>query len=420
MEFENGNKQMRVFMPSNILLPKAEKISKWAVIACDQFTSQPEYWNRVRNYVGEEVSSLNLILPEVELNRDYSTAVRLINANMESYITNEIFTEYSNAYVYVERTLTNGKIRKGIVGMIDLEEYDYSCNSKSKIRATEKTVEKRIPPRKKIRENAALELPHVILLCDDERNTIIKELTKNKNNFRKLYELDLMEKGGRVVGWLIQGEDAKKLSSRLNDYSDTMIHKYSGVSQHTMLFAVGDGNHSLATAKACYEEMKKIYTTEELMHNPARYALVELENIYDESIRFEAIHRLIKGINPEHLLNEMKKISSETGEPVEWYMGENKGAIYLKKENNKLPVEILQPFLDEYLEQYGGTIDYIHGDEVVKRLAIEKNTVGFLLPKIEKDRLFQNIILHGEYPRKTFSMGHAQEKRYYIEARKIK
>lgn len=411
---------MSVFLPADILIPQVDEMEKWAVIACDQFTSQPDYWERVQSSVGQSASALHLILPEVMLTGDCSAAIEKINANMERYLANGIFTEYQNAFVYVERTLQNGSVRKGIVGAIDLEAYDYAEGSVSDIRATEKTVVERIPPRKKIRKNAALELPHVLLLCDDDQDLLIGKLAEIKECLPKLYEFDLMENGGHIAGWLVQGKAAEMLEERLDHYSKSAPSKYEAIKGAPMLFAVGDGNHSLATAKACYEELKSEIPGAAEVHHPARYALVELENIHDPSLQFEPIHRIVQEVNPSALLETIGRICTEGGYPVEWYAGEHSGTIYLDRTKGELPVGILQAFLDDFIKNGGGKIDYIHGEAALKQLAAHENSVGFMLPPIEKSKLFRSIISDGTLPRKTFSMGHAEEKRYYIEARKIR
>ncbi|MBR6901430.1 MAG: DUF1015 family protein, partial [Synergistaceae bacterium] len=227
-------------------MPNVEDISKWAVIACDQFTSQPEYWEKVENFVGNSPSSCNLILPEAFLKEDNTQKILQINSAMNEYLEKNFFTEYKNSYVYLERTLLDGSIRKGLVGVIDLEEYDYNHDSTSKIRATEETVKERIPPRKKIRENAEIELSHVILLCDDERRDLIEPLRLSRHSMKKLYDFNLMLGGGKIQGWLVRGEQSRALSMRINSYIKRKSKELS------VLFAVGDGNHSLAAAKACY------------------------------------------------------------------------------------------------------------------------------------------------------------------------
>lgn len=413
------NRYRSVFLPADILMPQVDSLEKWAVIACDQFTSQPEYWERVQKKVGEQPSTFHMILPEAFLKKDNRKKTEEIHETMKQYIQNGLFRTYEKAYVYVERKLSGGKIRRGLVGVIDLEAYDYRAGSHAAVRVTEKTVEERIPPRKAIRQGAPLELPHVLLLCDDEDRDLIEPLTQRKTNLTKLYGFELMEEGGYIEGWLVQGADAQALDRRLERYAGKMAVKYA-MQEEPVLFAVGDGNHSLAAARACYEDLKRRYPDRDFSDHPARYAMAELENIHDEVQQFEPIHRIVKGTDPEDLLARMREeIGAEEGMALEWCAGEKSGTIYLDRKKGKLPTAILQTFLDSYLSSHAGTIDYIHGDETLKALARREGSAGFLLPAMEKTSLFPGIISEGVLPRKTFSMGQAQEKRYYLETRKI-
>lgn len=411
---------MNIFKPANILIPQVKCIEKWSVIACDQYTSQPEYWERVRRFVGGAPSALNLILPEAEMDEAHE---RLddIHSDMNRYLAEGVFKECENAYIYIERTLVNGTIRKGVLGMVDLERYDYSKTSTADIRATERTVEERIPPRVKIRRDAPIEMPHILVLCDDKQHMLIESLEQVKEQCVQLYDFDLMEHGGRLRGWLVQGEKTKLFDAQLKQYIQTNASEYQGIGKKPMVFAVGDGNHSLATAKAHYEELKRSHPEQDLSNHPARYALVELENIHDEAQQFEPIHRIVTEIDTDALLQTMKEsICAKEGYPIVCYMGLQEETIYLDRALGELPVAILQKFLDEYLEKVSGKIDYIHGEGVLKTLASKEQSIGFVLPNIEKNQFFKGIVMDGVLPRKTFSMGHAQEKRYYLEARKIK
>lgn len=411
---------MNLFEPADILIPKGVEMEKWAVIACDQFTSQPEYWERVEKYVGEAPSSLKLIFPEAKLGEESKGMVSEIKEAMETYLAEGLFTEYKNALIYVERTLLDGSIRKGIVGAINLDEYDYSTHSLSGIRATEKTVVERIPPRKIIRENAVLELPHILLFSDDEKDLMCGYLESVKEELPLVYEFDLMEEGGHIRGRLIQDEKLDAFMEKMEAYGDFIAEKYRDSEKVPMMFAVADGNHSLATAKACFEDIKLKNPEEDLFDHPARFALVELVNIHDEAQKFEPIHRIVKNVDVQALLGALLLDScAEEGYPVKWYSGEKHGVVYLDPEKGQLPIGILQNFLDEYLSVHLGSIDYIHGEDVLQSLAKEANTVGFALPAIDKNKFFKGIIEDGVFPRKTFSTGHAQEKRYYLEARKI-
>ena len=389
---------LAIFQSAQILLPKTNSPEKWATIACDQFASQPQYWQQVREYVGDAPSALKLIWPEAELGDDAQTRIRTINDTMHQYLQQKLFTFYDDAFIYVERTLLDGQIRRGIVGALDLEHYDYQPDTAPAVRATEKTVVERIPPRVNIRKDAPLELPHVLLLCDDPGQMIFSAI--DTAAMPKIYDFDLMQGGGHIAGWLLQGQDADALRYAISAYESQ---------GKPVTYAVGDGNHSLASAKACYE-----------MHKTpiGRYALVELENIHDASQQFEPIHRIVKDTDPEKLLAALPQ--DEDGYRLQWFSSKGSGTVALRLAPGQLPVGALQNFLDGYLQENPGETDYIHGDDSLIQLSSQENAIGFLLPAMEKDQLFPGILADGVLPRKTFSMGHAQEKRYYLEARKIR
>ena len=397
-------------------------MEKWAVIACDQFTSDQAYWDRVRKNAEGAVSTINLILPEAELGTEKEAEhTAVINATMKRYMDEDVFTTYPNSFVYVERQLENGTIREGLVGMVDLDAYDYSTGATSAIRATERTVAERIPPRQRVRRDAPIELPHILMLCDDHDKKLIEPIGAKKDSLKKLYDFDLMEGGGHITGWLVEGKDVEDFNKALADYTATVGEKYKGLKGVPMVFAVGDGNHSLATAKSCYEELKKNHPDEDLSNHPARYALVELENIHDPAQVFEPIHRVIFKTEPEKLLAALQKgACADGGFPVQWYTKDASGTVYLDRAKSELAVGVLQGFLDEYLMDNAGEIDYIHDDDALIGLAKQDGAIGFLLPAMEKSQLFRGVIADGILPRKTFSMGHSREKRYYLEGRKIK
>lgn len=412
---------MNVFRSADILLPRDVELERWAVIACDQFTSDRAYWQRVRETAGDAPSTIHLILPEAELGSDNEAQmVASINATMDKYLNEGVLHTYPDAYVYVERTLADGSVRPGLVGMVDLECYDPRPGSDSLIRATEKTVMERIPPRQRVRKDAAIELPHVLMLCDDDEKVLIEPIAQIRDTLPMLYDLELMEQGGRIRGWLLQGEMARAFDERLTAYSRSVASKYPDLAGAEVLLAVGDGNHSLATAKSCYEALKAADPQADLSCHPARWSLVELENIHDPSLVFEPIHRILVDVDGDKLLEDLSAVCGEDGYPVEWVMGDKHGTITLDRTKGELAVAILQNFLDRWLEEEPGSIDYIHGDDELRQLAQQKNAVGFLLPPMEKHQLFRGVISGGSLPRKTFSMGHAREKRYYMEGRKIR
>ena len=411
---------MNVFMSAEILLPKECYLDHWPVIACDQFTSDPAYWERVRQYAQDVPSAMHLILPEAELGADdEAQRVEKIHGAMQRYLDADVLRTFPDSYIYVERTLQNGMIRPGLIGMVDLEQYDYHHDSTSLIRATEKTVLERIPPRQRVRNDAAVELPHVLMLCDDDEKLLIEPIQAVRDTLPVLYDFELMEQGGRVRGWLVQGQVAKEFDARFANFSATVANKYADLGG-SVLLAVGDGNHSLATAKSCYEALKAANPGVDLSGHPARYSLVELQNIHDDSQVFAPIHRIVENVDCDKLLSALNGVCAEGGFEVEWVVGEQRGVLSLDKSKGELAVAVLQEFLDAYLAENGGDIDYIHGDDEVRELAQKENAIGFLLPPMEKHQLFRGVISGGALPRKTFSMGHAREKRYYLEGRKIK
>lgn len=389
------------FSAADILLPKSN-FESWAVIACDQYTSEPEYWERVKSAAGDKPSALNIVLPEVYLSADNGEKIEQINKNMQEYLNNNIFSEYSDSLIYVERVQPDGRCRRGIVGKIDLESYDYRAGSDAEIRATEQTVLSRIPPRVEIRKNAPLELPHVMLLFDDPKDEIFDYLKSNVNNFKRVYDFTLMCNAGSIKGYLLN-EDAKdKIMSLLGD----LKQKNNG-----FLFCVGDGNHSLATAKECYNLNK---------NEASRYALTEIVNIHDTALDFEPIYRVVFGVDPEALIDEFVKTVGEGTQKFTCVYGNTTKEISVNP-TAKLAVGTLQAFLDEYVKSHpDAEVDYIHGEESLKKLASRENAIGFLFDGMQKSELFDAVNSDGSLPRKTFSMGHADDKRFYIEARKIK
>ena len=416
------------FKKANILLPKDADMHKWSVVACDQYTSEPKYWEEVENIVGDAPSTLKITLPEIYLEREnVSERIQKINDEMDNLLNTNFFKTLSNSLVYLERTCSDGKVRKGIVGMVDLEDYSYEKGSQTLIRATEGTVLERIPPRVRVRENAKLELPHVMLLIDDEKKEIIEGLTNKVSSEDLVYDFDLMQNGGHIKGYKIPDNLTDAVFAGLEKLADkdNFEAKYNVKDKGVLLFSVGDGNHSLATAKACYENLKKVLPREEYENHPARYALVEVVNLHSDALEFEPIHRVVFGVEPEKMIKEFKKfydISTTAGEGqrIEYVYKDHSETLYIKNPKSNLAVGSLQIFIDEYIKSNGGKVDYIHGDDVTKKLGSEPGNIGFLLPNMKKTDLFKTVILDGALPRKTFSMGHSYDKRYYLEARKIK
>ena len=432
--------KLGIQIPEILLPDKHVDPQKWAVIACDQYTSQPEYWQQVTDFVGDSPSALNLIFPEVFLGKpDETQRIHKIQNSMTSYIDSGLLQSLEGM-VYVERTVA-GKTRRGLILALDLECYDFNKGSQTLIRATEGTILNRLPPRVKIRENAPLELPHILMLIDDPEDLVLGNVEKQKASLPLVYDFDLMQSSGHLTGRLVN-------SSALEDQvihglvnltePSTFSKKYSlPIDTPVLLFASGDGNHSLATAKACWEKLKPSVG----MDHPARYALVEVENLHDTALEFEPIHRVLFGLtaDPIQALKDFygSNVSFESipdaqsmiakvknANPPDHHFGlineEGYQVITIKEPKFNLAVGTLQHFLDEWQkEKPMSEIDYVHGEEALLSLSTQKNNAGFYLAGMPKNDLFKTVIKDGSLPRKTFSMGEAHEKRFYFEARKI-
>jgi len=418
------------FSPAEILLPRDCEYQKWAVVACDQYTSQPEYWEAVERFVGSAPSALRLILPESCLDGpNVETDVMEINNTMTRYLREGRFRTLENALIYVERTLHSGKIRRGLVGKVDLEQYDYEPGASSAIRATEGTVMSRIPPRVAVRKNAPIELPHAMLLCDDRAHTVIEPLGLRKDRMELLYDFDLMADGGHLAGWLVDEEGREQIAAAFRALyaPEALKARYgAGAGQGVLQFAVGDGNHSLATAKECYERQKRLCGPEKWADLPSRYALCEVVNLHDETLEFEPIHRVVFHVREKDLLISLLQefpgayLGEGAGHVLRYVTAEGEGAVTVPQPRQQLPVGTLQTFLDSYIKEHGGSIDYIHGEDVARDLGRRSGNMAFLLEPMEKEALFPTILQDGILPRKTFSMGEANDKRFYLEARKIR
>ncbi|MBR4545383.1 MAG: DUF1015 domain-containing protein [Oscillibacter sp.] len=417
------------FYPADILLPKAgTDMTKWAVVACDQFSSQPEYWANVEKTVGEAPSTLRLILPEWQLhNPGIFGRVARINATMNEYVNAGMFQTIENAMIYVERTQSDGKIRRGLVGMVDLEQYDYNPGSTSLIRATEGTVMTRLPARVRVRRKASLELPHVMVLIDDPGRTVIEPL-EGAPGMEPLYDFPLQQGGGAVRGWKLTPEQMDSVETALRALStpEAMEKKYGLKDAAPLRFAVGDGNHSLAAAKQCWEEEKVTYSKEEWESLPGRYAMVELVNLHEFALQFEPIHRVVFDTDPDALIKAFREATGaaqgwrDTGHSMQFVWEGHDVWYNVPNPKAQLAVGTLQSFLDDYVRQNDLTVDYIHGDEAARTLGQTPGNIAILLPAMGKNELFKTVIADGVLPRKTFSMGEARDKRYYVEARKIR
>ena len=387
--------------PANVLMPKTG-FEKWAVIACDQYTSDKKYWEKVEETVGDAPSTLRLTLPEIYLS-ETEERVKNINATMEEYLNSGVFAEYNDSLVYIEREITGGGLRKGILGLVDLSQYEYEAGKGGLIRATEQTVTERIPPRVKIRKDAPLEFPHVLLFIDDPDDTVMSSIG-DKKNYNKLYDFDLMQNGGHIEGYKLDATAQNAVNEKL----ESLV-------KDGLLFAVGDGNHSLATAKECSK----------LNDSPlAGFALAEVVNIHNPAIEFEPIYRVLFGTTKQEIIGFLnaKNELAKSEEMQEFIVVDNEGETnFTLTAIAKLPVGTLQTYLDEFVKSNPAVeIDYIHGTESVRELCKSENTVGFIFDGMKKEELFDAVIQDGSLPRKTFSMGHADDKRFYIEGRKIR
>ena len=416
------NNQWPGFGPADILLPQNCDLTKWSVVACDQYTSQQDYWERVAQTVGDAPSTLKLILPESQLeDGHFEEHIADINRTMDEYLDEGLFRTLPNALIYVERWLDNKKLRRGLMGVVDLECYDYNAGSSSLIRATEGTVITRLPPRVAVRRNASLELPHIMVLVDDPDKQLIEHLTYETDRMEEVYDFDLMERGGHITGYLLPEDLQADVCEILNTLArpHDFARKYDAKGKPVLLFAIGDGNHSLAVAKAAYEEKKQNTPQEQWADLPSRYALVELVNLHDESLEFEPIHRVCFDVDPDELMKDF--LAAYPGAHTITYVFDTEvGKITIPKPTAQLPVGTLQEFLDQWMQTHSGRIDYVHGDDVTWELGRKPGNIGFLLPAMGKDELFKTVIFDGALPRKTFSMGEAHDKRFYLEARKIK
>lgn len=448
-----GEQRMNCLRVPQILMPKeGTDLYRWSVIACDQYTSQPEYWDETERIVGEAPSALKLILPEVYLEeRDKKERVNKIHQTMKKYLSDSTLRELPKGFMLVERSFGKKYSRCGLVAEIDLETYEYRKGTHSLIRPTEMTVEERIPPRLEVRQAAALELPHIMLLIDDPDCTVIEPLMEKKNQFQRVYDTDLMQRGGHISGWLLpEGAETEAVMGRIEQLADpaSFKEKYEMEEEYPLFnLAVGDGNHSMATAKAAWENIKKNLTMEERQDHPARYCLCEIVNIHDRSLEVEPIHRVLFDVDEQELFSEAKayyedngcgfqvtdiKQEEVSGAEMEIAAGGSEvhsfrvcsvnGWKNVKVINPKwgIAVATIQTFLDNFLKKHKECkIDYIHGMEVVENLGMREGNMGFLLPEIQKEDLFIGVIKDGVLPRKTFSMGEANEKRYYMECKRI-
>ena len=401
-------------VPARIMLPETSDMTAWATVACDQFTSEKSYWEELEKKVKGKLTTLDLVLPEIYLGEGQEERIEKINNNIKSYINRGVFRELPEGFVLTVRSTPFVGRRIGLIGAVDLEKYEYAKKSSALVRSTEGTIESRIPPRLAIRKNAAMEFPHIMILFDDERREITEKLYADRGSLKKLYDFELNMGGGHVEGYFVP--EIAAVTESFTELLDQkrLIAKYGRADRFA--FAVGDGNHSLATAKAHWNEVKKTLSPDECKNHPARFALAEFVNIYDEGIYFEPIHRLVTGVDRSKFAEGLRKVRGN-------FVIEDGKEAARKEDGSDLPSSIIAA--DEYIKRYiadnGGNVDYIHGDENLRTLVKnDVSSVGIMFDKLDKSYLFKYVSEKGSLPRKTFSMGEGVEKRYYLEGRRIK
>ena len=413
-------------LPSDILLPDFSAVNGtlWSAIACDQFTGEPEYWQNLDRQVGDAPSTLRLMLPEAFLG-EADARLPAVHEAMENYYRT-LLVRHPNSVIYLERTLSDGRVRRGLVGMIDLEQYDYRPGAKSLIRATEATVTERIPPRLAVRRDALLELPHVMLLIDDPQKTVIEPLAAGTARMKPAYAFPLTPGSGSVKAWFADAAGFGRASAALERLiAPERVRTRYGEGAAPLLFAVGDGNHSLAVAKTAYEEIKAAHGESALFH-PARYALVEVVNLHDPALTFEPIYRVLTHVDTDDVLRALEAFSfaqhgAAAPQQTRFITADRRGTMHFGHPSAELTVATLQQFLDTYMAEHPeAELDYIHSAKTVEGLSAHPDTVGFLFSGMPKDDLFRTVVQNGALPRKTFSMGAAEDKRFYVECRRIR
>lgn len=410
-----------IFRPAEILLPKNCDMTLWSTVACDQFSSDRGYWDDVAVKTDGVPSTMHLMLPEAYLQTvDQNAEGEKINRTMEAYLADNMFSTLENSYVYVERTLPDGMLRRGLVGMLDLEEYEYAEGTQTPIRATEHTVESRLPPRVAIRKQAHLEMPHIMVFIDDPTDTVMTCAAKSAE--RILYDFDLMCGGGHIRGAQIHGNGTEAVSALLDHLADEDVLKSKyGRSEGAIIYAMGDGNHSLAAARKCWEEVRETLSDEARETNPARFALVELVNIHDAGVTFHPIHRTVFHIDPtDFAARAREQLFCEAGTAVTMVFGGATEVGHIKAESIGQVIERVDRFCQDYAKACGGEVDFIHGDEEATNFGHQHDAASILLPTMEKSELFTSVMNTGVFCKKSFSIGEAAEKRYYLECRKIK
>ena len=416
------------FSKGDILVPNVENMTAWSVIACDQYTSQPQYWHEVADFVKTRPSTLNMIVPEINLNsEDLDQHIGAVNRAMRTYLRRHVFFEVHD-YIYTRRILHNGKVRHGLIGVVDLEQYEFHPGSKTTVRATEGVLQNRIEPRLMVRDLAPLEVSHTMLLVDDRQNTVFSFLEEEIDQMQLLYSFELMKDSGSISGYLVNEQQSQRIDQALTALatSEQMEEKYGISDKGIFLYAVGDGNNSLATAKLHYDSLKRTLPPQKLKNHPARYTLAEIVNLHDDSFDFEPINRVLFGVDTLNFLHQLSKVHTISYTPQEeqqyfdCIIGNETRRIWIADPSSNVVTGTVQNFIDHYIQEFSGKVDYVHGENIVRQLAAQVDNIGILFPSIPKQSLFETVLIDGTLPRKTFSMGQASDKRFYLECRKIK
>ena len=416
------------FSKGDILVPNVECMSAWSVIACDQYTSQPQYWRDVENFVKTKPSTLNMMVPEIRFaSDDLDQRICSVNRAMRTYLRRHMFYEVHD-YIYSRRVLSNGKVRCGLVGVIDLEQYEFHPGSQTTVRATEGVIQSLIEPRLAIRDLTPLEVSHTMLLIDDRENTVFASLEQELDQMQLLYSFDLMMGSGSISGYLVTPEQSERIDRALTALAtpEEMQKKYGITDKGIFVYAVGDGNNSIATAKLHYDILKRTLSPQKLRNHPARYTLSEIVNLHDDSFEFEPINRVLFGVDTANFLHQLSHGHRNSYSPQEGQqyfdcvIGDETKRIWIADPSSNVVTGTVQNFIDHYIREFSGKVDYVHGENIVRQLAAQTDNVGILFPSIPKESLFETILIDGILPRKTFSMGTAADKRFYLECRKIK
>lgn len=412
---------MNIFEPASVLLPRETSYEKWAVCAPDQYVLRPAYWEHVRQRTEGFPSVMHMMIPDAErMHPRTADRMRYARETMQTYLREGRFRRFDNTYIYTERTLKNGAVRAGLIGAVDLEAYDDRPGSMAPIRPAEEIDGEYFQSRLQLRSDAILEFSDVRLLCDDRQNQLLEPFSRLKAELPVLYDFDLMENGGRIAAWLVQGDHAADFDARLSRYTAEIREKHAGFGGDPMLFAVGAGTLTMAAAKKHYEDRRQAAPDRDFTSAPCRYVLAELQNLYDPAVSLDSLQRVVTGTCAKSLLTMLQHSNRTDGRPVKWIMGCERGILYLDRARGTRSADILQDFLDDYLGEHPGKLDFVTGHTNVEELTMQPNAIGFLTPPLRKEAFFPELMSRGCFPRRSFSLGAPNEARYCLEGRRIR